>query len=229
MKKSKGKSYRALIIADTILIVFFALLSILFLSTGDPSGRFFLVMTIIFIGLSIFVPVSYKHNLKTSQAYADRINGSFSTHQFKSIKRLIGTWPQIYIDDEHKKWAVVKDINSSPAYYDYKDIIQFEVFQDGGSVMKGRTGSALIGGLTWGILGATISAAGQRVIPACTSLQIIITVNNLSEPKITIPLVSRETNKNSSQYKNAVAYAKEVTSTLAYMQNKVKLQSTSSM
>lgn len=157
------------------------------------------------------------------------INNVFlSDHGFEISKTLVngnvltGT-PTIYIDDAHKKWAILKNKRAEPKIYDFSDILDFEVLENGGSIMKGHAGSAIIGGLTFGVVGAIAGGSRKKkVIQTCKSMNILITINNSSFPNVTIPLISSEVKTDSLTYKSATKWAQNITSILTVMQNQGK-------
>ena len=74
--------------------------------------------------------------------------------------------------------------------FHYNQIVSFELLEDNSSVMKGRVGSSLVGGLAFGAVGAVIgSSAGRKVTSTCESLRIKITVRNYHSPAFYIDFI----------------------------------------
>ena len=168
--------------------------------------------------------VNSKKPSRKEQEYIDRTNGNFAENGFKVSHAFTNSFPQIYIDNTNKKWAVVLDMSSIPHYYDYKDILQFELFEDGNSVIKGRAGSAVVGDLTFGTIGGIVGGSMSRKMNSfVTSIQVIITVNDMDFPKIVINILANgRAQRGSFIYKKLIDYAKLITSTLANMQAQVQ-------
>jgi len=133
--------------------------------------------------------------------------------KFKATKTL---GKRLLIDETDKLWAVQQDVLGlkRSSVHNLNDIINYELIEDGTSVIKGGIGSAMIGGAFLGMPGALLGGmTGQRkIIDKCTSLK--ITVNNLSAPTEYIEFISGSINKNSSFYKMYLDQAREIISSL---------------
>lgn len=123
------------------------------------------------------------------------------------------------IDENACLWAVGKGMfptlkNATP--YHYNDIVDFELLEDGNSIVKGGAGRAFVGGLLFGGIGAVVgSATGKKKLKqVCTNLTIKITVNNLNTPVEYIKLIASSTKKDSLIYKTAYQDAQEILSIL---------------
>lgn len=126
----------------------------------------------------------------------------------------------IYFDDVNKKFAIpkvsllgkVQDMD----IYNYTDIIDFELLEDGSSIAKGGLGRALVGGALLGETGAIVGGiTGQRKSNnICTSLKIKITLNNIDNPVAYINFITTKTKKSSFLYKDADKFSQEILSIL---------------
>ena len=68
----------------------------------------------------------------------------------------------------------------------YKDINDFELKEDGETIISGKSGSALVGGALFGGVGAVVGASGKRTAKnKCTSSDLTIYINDLNEPVLT--------------------------------------------
>lgn len=127
------------------------------------------------------------------------------------------------VDENARLWAVGKGLvptlkNATPRKYE--DIVAFELLEDGGSVIKGSAGRALVGAMIWGLGGAIIGAAGSRKVkPTCDSLMIKITINSMDAPVEYIKFISSSTKKSGMIYKNACRDAQEIVSLLQIITN----------
>lgn len=90
--------------------------------------------------------------------------------------------------------------------YQYEDIVDFELLEDGTSVVKGGLGRAVVGGFMFGGVGAVVGGitAGKRAHQKCTNLCIKITVSSMVSPVVYISLISTETAKDSGTYKRHI-------------------------
>lgn len=140
----------------------------------------------------------------------------------------ISTWT-IYVDDEHKKWSMRRGTPSIklkadevPVIYNFSDLIDFEVFEDGNSIASGRAGSALVGGLLFGAAGAVVGGSRKKKVKnICTGLEIRIRVNNLQEPEKVITLIhpGSKVKKDSLVYKNDIQAVRKAIPILTYIRN----------
>ena len=140
--------------------------------------------------------------------------------KFKTTKQ-IGQY--IYIDEEKQQWVIpkgtfTKKIDNS-TIYDYSDIVDFELLEDGNSVSKGGLGRAVAGGLLFGGVGAIVGGVtgGKKSKQTCTSLKIKITVNDLRNPVIYINFIVAEVKKQSLLYTSSYSIAQEIMSILQVM------------
>ncbi len=121
----------------------------------------------------------------------------------------LGIYNHFYVDDINQKFAVIIGRKGQPKVYNYKDLGEFELNEDGNSIIKGKGLATAVGGLTFGLLGAMIGSSGKRKNEnTCTSLVIRMMVNELANPEIVIPLIVREVKKTSLIYTNAISQAK---------------------
>lgn len=154
---------------------------------------------------------------KTDEACAARVKES----GFTISKELNIWWPHIYVDDGTQKWAIVRDKKSAPVFYSFSDVNDYEIRENGNSIAQGRAGSAVAGGLLFGVAGAVIGASrSKKVESTCSSMQFIIHVNDISSPTILINLLSVETPKSSQTYQWRVKSAQEFAGTFDYMMKK---------
>lgn len=135
-----------------------------------------------------------------------------------NITKKIGTY--IEFDDDNMKWLVPdglfgKKIN--PRVYDYKDIIGFELLEDGYSITEGGLGKAVAGGLLFGEVGAVVGGitSKRKTKAIVNDLRIKITLDNLSSPMVCIPLLIAKTKSGSLTYKGAYSSAQEILSALS--------------
>ena len=128
------------------------------------------------------------------------------------------------IDENTRLWAIGKGMFPSlkkAVPYSYDDIVDFELLEDGSSIIKGGVGSSIVGAALFGGIGAVVgSATGKKKIKqTCTNLMVKITVNNMGSPVEYIKLISSTTSKNSMIYRGAYRDAQEIISLLQLICN----------
>jgi hypothetical protein len=131
----------------------------------------------------------------------------------------LGMHSHFFVDDINKKFAVgVGGKTGQVKIYNYDDLGEFELNEDGNSIVKGKGLATAVGGLTFGLLGAMVGASGKRKNQnTCTSLVVRIRVNDLDNPEVIIPLIVTEVKKSSIIYTNAISQAKTLIATLNYI------------
>ncbi len=88
-----------------------------------------------------------------------------------------------YVDDKNKQWCVPCS-KESKAVYNYSDLLDFELIEDGGTVTSGSLGRAIAGGLAFGGLGAVVGGMTGKQKQTCSKLQIKITVKDIKHPAL---------------------------------------------
>ena len=121
-------------------------------------------------------------------------------------------------DDENKKWLVPGMFGGKThsKVYDYSDIVDFELLEDGTSISKGGLGRAIVGGALLGGVGAVVGGVtgGKKSKNICNNLQIKITVNDMNNPAVFVKFLYTETKKDSWSYKTIYKAAQECLSIL---------------
>ena len=148
---------------------------------------------------------------------ASNIKNKEYIERFNTTKQ-VGTY--IEFDDNNKKWLIPDGFNGkkkNPKVYDYKDIIEFELLEDGDSITKGGLGRAIAGGILLGGVGAVVGGVTgkKKTKSVVNSLQIKITLNDINNPTIYIPLIRSKTKTSSFIYKTSYKFAQEILSTLS--------------
>lgn len=157
-----------------------------------------------------------------------------------NVTRLVGN--RILIDEKNKLWAIgeVKYVHNLHKVYgdklwdmpghqnkikifNFSDIIDFELLEDGYSVTKGGVsiGKALLGDFLVGWPGFIVGGVtGKRKTKTtCYNMQIKITLNDFDLPMIMIPIITTRIPKGTKAYKNAVLIANEILSCLNIISN----------
>ncbi|EQF26329.1 MULTISPECIES: DUF4428 domain-containing protein [Clostridioides] len=139
------------------------------------------------------------------------------SENFKATKKISKF---IEFDDDSKRFVVLNGFDREKMnlnVYNYSDIIEYELLENGETVTKGGIGRALAGGALFGGVGAVVGGVtAKRTTKALIdNLKIKITLNDLNNPNIYINLIQFRTKSNSSIYKMAYSSAQEILSILA--------------
>lgn len=98
----------------------------------------------------------------------------------------------------------------------FSDILDVQIYENGGALSKTKAGSMLgraaIGSL-FNPLGAAVGAvtAKKKYVDVVNSIEVIITVNDMQKPIITIPVsIPKGTRKDSMKYRTAIEQARKI-------------------
>lgn len=133
-----------------------------------------------------------------------------AAYKFKATKKVGKVF---YVDDVNKKWHLPR-CKESKSVYDYTDLLDYELIEDGNTVASGSLGRAVAGGLVFGGLGAVVGGMTGKQKATCSKLQIKITTKDISHPALYISLLDYEVKKDSVTYKTAINEAQEILSIL---------------
>ncbi|MFA1763262.1 SHOCT domain-containing protein len=117
----------------------------------------------------------------------------------------------IKISDIRKGGDVIESV------YATDEIMQFELLEDGESIVSGGLGRAVVGGALFGATGAVVGGVtGKKTTrKIVNTFKIKITFNNINNPLEYINLINTRTKTNSSIYQNACNEAQEILSVLS--------------
>lgn len=130
--------------------------------------------------------------------------------------------------NENKRTVAVPKTNLFGAVtglttFKYEDILDFELIQDGKSVInKGGLGRAAIGGLLFGGSGAIVGTltGSRKQTETCTELRVKITLNNIERPSVFIDFVKGTSiSKGNILYRQLANAAETVMSLLQVITN----------
>ena len=125
-----------------------------------------------------------------------------------SPTKKIGSYLQI--DDTHKAFKAGGSI------FEFSNLLNFELLEDGETITKGGLGRAIAGGLLFGGVGAIVGGVtgGKKSKGVCNSMRLKITLRNCHCSMVYIPFIMNETKTKSFVYKLAQSSAQECLSAL---------------
>lgn len=170
-------------------------------------------------GLSPIAPVKTMTVADINAAMDAKKLNDEEISSFNTTKK-IGAF--IEIDDDRMKWLVPDGFfgkKKNPKIYNFSDIIDYELLEDGESITKGGLGRAVAGGVLLGGLGAVVGGVtgGKKTKGICNSLRIKITVNDINNPVVYMDFIKTATKKDSFVYKSIYNSAQECLSVLQLM------------
>lgn len=130
----------------------------------------------------------------------------------------------IHIDEKNKQWSVHNRV------FDYSELVEYELLENGTSVTKGGIGKAVVGGVLLGGVGAIVGGStGKKTTKTiCENLKLKITLSNMKNPIEYINLISTATKTGDQIYKQKYNLAQECISALQIIasQNEMSLKYT---
>ena len=126
---------------------------------------------------------------------------------------------RLLVDTKHKQFIYAVGGKYSDIIK-FKDVLSYEIYEDGNSVVKGSAGRALIGGAFFGVAGALVGSSGKREISNyCQSLKLLVRINNIDQPLLEISFISGKTEKGGFTYKNCLNSLQQICAYFEYMIN----------
>lgn len=122
----------------------------------------------------------------------------------------------VAFDDDKKQWAQISTfMGKVKRVYNYRDIVNFELLEDGDSVASGGLGRALAGGVLFGGAGAIVGGVtGKKKSKGiCNSLKLKVTIDDMNTPVVYIKFIETKTKKKGFTYKSIAESAQECLST----------------
>lgn len=176
-----------------------------------------------------FIKEEIKNRLRSE--ITKKYSNSFFSHNYvipnftttKSINLLTGGFSsQVLLIDDESKQIILKKGSHYSLPIKFSEILNYEIYENDSSVVKGTAGKALVGGLFFGLGGMIVGSSMKRSIQDnCNSLKLIIRINDISQSQISINYFSNVNySKNSYTYKAIKDNLIEVCSTLEYIMNK---------
>ena len=164
---------------------------------------FLIIIVALMVGAPILLNASSKDKKMKDNAlqnYIDFINkNGISNSQSISLKNIA----RIDIETQKKLLGAYSYYESESVVLKFEQILDFEIFENGNSVVSSKTGSAIVGGLLFGGLGAIAGASGSRIISDnCKTLKLNIYTNDVTNSVVTLDLLDKGIEKNSTEYEN---------------------------
>ena len=164
---------------------------------------FLIIIVALMVGAPILLNASSKDKKMKDNAlqnYIDFINkNGISNSQSISLKNIA----RIDIETQKKLLGAYSYYESESVVLKFEKILDFEIFENGNSVVSSKTGSAIVGGLLFGGLGAIAGASGSRIISDnCKTLKLNIYTTDVTNSVVTLDLLDKGIEKNSTEYEN---------------------------
>ncbi len=172
------------------------------------DGIIVVVVVVVVWGIAMYNSISgYKRTIHVCDVQKQLNNDGF--HIDKTVNSTDERF-SISIDTTNQKWCFFDAETDYPQIMDYNDLLNFEIVEDGESVIQGRSGSVLVGSALLGGVGALAGASrSKKISNTCTNLSIKLIVNDVQKPLISFPLISETVKKSSECYEKSYKNATE--------------------
>lgn len=161
-------------------------------------------------------------NQKIEASKKDLVSAGFQIE--KEAKEPSGNF-YLAIDPKNKRWVLVIPNLPHPYVYKFKELISYELVDDGETTYSSNTGKALVGGLLFGAAGAVVGAAGKKKVKTtCKDMHIDLNINVIKSPMQVLQIINdAEISRDSELYKQNLAFAKNVMAMLAYIKENAEI------
>lgn len=115
----------------------------------------------------------------------------------------------------YTKFGVINTTTMIPFVFEKSQLLDYSLYKNGTMVPRGNTGSVIMGGLAFGVVGALAGAAkAASSEEICTDLTIEIILANSYKPRLSLPLLESSTSPSSSEYREKVEMAQDILAVL---------------
>lgn len=155
-------------------------------------------------------------NQKIEASKKDLVSAGFQIE--KEAREPSGNF-YLAIDPKNKRWVLVIPNLPHPYIYKFKELISYELVDDGETTYSSNTGKAIVGGLLFGAAGAVVGAASKKKVKTtCKDMHIDLNINVIKSPMQVLQIINdAEISRDSELYKQNLAFAKNVMAMLAYI------------
>lgn len=135
----------------------------------------------------------------------------------------IGSIMQFSNDSETFIITTLNGFKEHQELFNYNQILDFELLEDGESLTKGGLGRAVAGGILFGGIGAIVGGVtgGKKTKSLCNTLKLKVTFRECYRQTIYIDLITTQTKTNSLIYKMAYKTAQDALSALQIACNQI--------
>lgn len=154
-------------------------------------------------------------NQKIEASKKDLVSAGFQIE--KEAKEPSGNF-YLAIDPKNRRWVLVIPNLPHPYIYKFKELISYELVDDGETTYSSNAGKALVGGLLFGAAGAVVGASSKKKVKTtCKDIHIDLNINVIKSPMQVLQINDEEISRDSELYKQKLAFAKNIMAMLAYI------------
>lgn len=163
-----------------------------------------------------------KNSIQSRLKSTDDFKKYLISKDFNISKELKFGTTIIAVDDINKKWSIhwtsTSFLLKEYPIFNYSQLLDFGVKENGNQIIQGRAGSALTGGVLFGTAGAIVGASRKKEVSQTFTLELNIVVNDLNINCINI-LLLKDVKQNNPTYQTARTFVHEAVALFTYIQN----------
>ena len=183
-----------------------------------------IIIGVIILAIIMIVAIQ---SAKKEAENKNSLQGQLKQDKFKVDKTYdiisLGINKQVLFDLDSKKIAILDAVAKTVNYVKFSSIIDCEIIEDNTTIMKGGIGRAIVGGVLAGGVGAIVGTGTRGSSDVVKNLAIRIITNDISNSLVMITLINSDTKRDSAFYKNCMASAQGIYSTIASILNSSKI------
>lgn len=178
----------------------------------------FWIIVIITIAVVVVKFLTRQQKSEKENNYKESINkNNFMVEQ----EYFINDYSKIMLDETHKKIAIYNE--KGLKCFNFEDLIDFEIVENGSSVIQSKIASTLAGGILLGGVGALAGANGRKQInDICNSLILKMYFSDNGAVCITEKINERPLYKNSIEYQSLSSTVDNIVSVLKYVKQQAE-------
>jgi len=185
----------------------------------------FLVLSIVILIILISVKISEDEDKKKekqiskAQTLYSEQSDTINSLGFSITSEVECADYELKVDSRNKQIAILSSQYSSPKILKFPEIIGCDVIKDNSTIASSGVGRAVVGGLLAGGAGAIVGATTRKSKNVVSDLRIYIKTTNIDDPLITLKLIQKQIERNSSQYKKIIEFAEKFQATMDSIMN----------
>lgn len=162
-------------------------------------------------------PLATSLPLKTVSKISEHIQArEHNAVAYKSFAPTDQVGDYLMIDRKTQTWCSPHLDKKNPDIFQFCDILDFELVEDGVSITKGGLGSAVVGGALFGGVGAIVGGGlGKKQKDVVSKMSVVINLKNEFVSRLDIPLITSDTKKGGMLYKGSKEIAGQIMALLA--------------
>lgn len=147
--------------------------------------------------------ITYRSSAEMAEFIKFSAENKVNVNNFQATKN----FGYLYVDFNSKRWFFSDHLlkkPENPIIFSFDQLADYSVTEDGNTIQKSGTGSAIAGGLLFGGIGLVAGGLlGRKVKETINKMSITIYVNSLWAESYTVPIITAPVKKGTLTYNSA--------------------------